>query len=81
MARTSNIPANETKPQKSVRLAKQRMPKALKTLAAIANLGGNSYEFSAAQKTKMLKDLEDQLATVKAAFEGKAAAATGDYQL
>lgn len=81
MSRTSNVPENETKAQKSVRLAVARMPRALKGLASIANLGTKSYEFSDAQKAKMLKDLETGVQSIRDAFAGKAAAVAGDYTL
>lgn len=51
-------PANETKAQKFRRLANYRVPKALKALAAVENLGSRSqYEMTEQQADKIIEAL------------------------
>ena len=83
MARTSTVPANETKEQKSVRLARARMGTTLNKLKNIANLGGSGYALTDAQKNKMLADLQAAVDRIEESFSRKRGeqAGAGGYEL
>lgn len=76
----SDVGKEESKADKSVRLAQQRVGMALKYLNLVGNLAGTGYEFTQAQKDKMVSTLEDATARVKDRFGGKSQSATG-FQL
>lgn len=57
----SNVPANETKAQKFVRLANFRVNKLLKSFKQLGQLGGNGYESTADQRKKIETILKDSL--------------------
>lgn len=58
--------AAETGQEKFVRLAKDRMPKALKRIEMVANLA--SYDWTEKQKDKILADLQTAVDKVKDRF-------------
>lgn len=60
--KSATIPADETKSAKFVRLAQQRVGKALKAIGLIANLSSRSgYEYTADQVTKIKTALTDKV--------------------
>lgn len=67
----SSVPTNETKAQKFVRLGNKRVPKALKAIKQIAQLGGNGYESSPEQRAKIVTALESEVKAVKDIFAGQ----------
>lgn len=76
----ADVGKEESKAEKSVRLAQQRVGMALKYLNLVGNLAGTGYEFTPAQKDKMLTALDEAVVRVKERFGGKSQAATG-FQL
>lgn len=79
-SRTSTVPADETKEQKSVRLAKARVPRALKALSGVANLGGSGYSLTEKQKEKIIGDIKAAVDRVVSVFKG-IANTSGEYEL
>lgn len=67
--RQSTVPANETKAQKFVRLAEQRIPKAVKMLRNIAKLGGPGYERTEAQAKFISDNLKAEVESLAAALK------------
>lgn len=76
MARTATVQKDETKEQKSVRLAKQRMGNVLRKLKNIGNLGGSGYALTDAQKSKITTDLQAAVDRIKDAFAARSSSAT-----
>ena len=58
-ARVSNIPENETKQQKFVRLANRRVNKVRKALDQIGLLGGASYDSTEDQQNKIIAAIQE----------------------
>lgn len=73
----AEIGKDETKAEKSRRLANQRMGSALKYLNLVGNLAGVGYEFTDEQRTQIVKTLQDAVVMVKDRFEGKLQSAAG----
>lgn len=71
----SKVPSNETKAQRFVRLAKQRVPKAIKQIANIGKLSGGGYEYTSEQANKIVAALTAAVTEVKEKFAGKKHAA------
>jgi hypothetical protein len=67
----------ETKNEKFVRLAEQRMGSALKYINLVGNLSGPGYEATDGQKTVILTALQEAVDTVKERFEGTPQKAAG----
>jgi hypothetical protein len=59
---------NETKAEKFVRLSKARMPKVLKAISMLENLGTSSYESTPDQRVKILRTLKDAVERVDVAL-------------
>lgn len=59
--RVSNVPENETKEQKFVRLATRRMDKVRKALDQIGLLGGASYNSTEQQREKIALALRESV--------------------
>lgn len=57
--RTSQVPENETKQQKFVRLATRRINKVRKALDQIGLLGGAAYESTEDQREKMSEAIRE----------------------
>lgn len=63
------VPAGESKQDKFLRLANLRVPVALRVLSRIANLANTqNYEYTPAQRDKVLSVLADAMARVRGAF-------------
>lgn len=67
----------ETKAERSVRLANQRVGQALKYLNLVGNLSGPGYEFTSVQRTQIVKTLTDATQGVTDRFQGKTLSASG----
>lgn len=76
-------PENETPAERFRRLAKQRIPRAIKALESVAKLGGRGYEYNTEQVNKIGADLTAALKRVQTAFNepGQQAAASGEYEI
>lgn len=59
----------ETKQQKFVRLANQRVNNAIRKIRLVANLGGSGYEGSPEQKSKIVNALASEVNKVANAFK------------
>jgi hypothetical protein len=60
MPRTKTAPENETKRQRFVRLANDRVPKALKRIQLIGNLSSKvQYEYTQKDVDRIVKSLRD----------------------
>lgn len=84
--KSSTVPKDETKGDKFIRLAKARVPKALKAVRNIGNLANKSgYEFDAHHVKKIIDALNaEQLALgerFKAALAGKPAATAEEFDI
>lgn len=66
----SNVPKDETKAQRFVRLGKQRVAKALKQIESIGKLTGANYEHTPEQAEKIVTALEAAVKGVKNKFAG-----------
>lgn len=66
----SQVPADESKSQRFVRLGKQRVAKALKQIDAIGKLTGANYEHTPEQAEKIVTALENAVKSVKNKFAG-----------
>lgn len=67
----------ETKSARFTRLVDKRMPKALKALNAVANLGNaNQYEYTERDRDDILNALIEAMSGIKAAFSPKQTATT-----
>ena len=69
---------NESKAAKFLRLARKRMPRALKALASVANLAG--YEFTDDQRDKILAAIGDAANEIRTRFMREKKAAN-EFQL
>lgn len=68
----ANTQQLEKKDAKWKRLANKRLPKALKSIQQLANLGNKSqYEYTAEQAKKVLDMLQDAVDAVGRAYQGK----------
>lgn len=63
------VPTNETKAQRFVRLAKKRVPRAVKSVNSIAAFAGAGYEFTDEQRDKIITALETATANTVAALK------------
>lgn len=84
--KTALVPADETKADKFVRLAEQRVPKAIKAIGNVGNLANKSgYEFTATQVDKIAGAIADAAQATHerfiAALNGKTAPASGGFKL
>lgn len=70
MARTE-IPENETKPERSKRLANMRVNNAIKKISLIENLATGNYSFTDEQKESIVEALSDAVVSVDSAFKTK----------
>jgi len=70
--RTANAPVDETKAQKFRRLAIRRVPRAIKALNAIGNLGNMAqYEYLPEQWEKIKTVIHKAVADMESAFVGR----------
>lgn len=72
--RTASVPADESKEQRSVRLALARMPKALKAIKMVGNLATPSYSYTPEQKKMIIDSLKEAVIEVEAKFAEREAA-------
>jgi hypothetical protein len=70
MARVQ-IPEDETKEQRSVRLANMRVNTAIKKISLIENLATGNYRYTDEQKEKIVAALSDAVLNVDNAFNTK----------
>lgn len=69
----------ETKQEKFVRLAKERMPKVIARIRSIANLAHpTNYESTKEQAAKVIATLEAEIEKVREAFANPVAGAVSD---
>jgi len=62
------VPQDETPADRFVRMAKQRVPRALKAVLAVGNLSGRGYQYSPEQAAKIERDLLTAVGEVKASL-------------
>jgi len=60
----------ETKLERFRRLAKQRVPRAVKAINGVANLSGSGYEYTPEQAAKIGSALDAAVSAMKRRFEG-----------
>lgn len=67
--RESKVPEGESKAQRFVRLAKKRVPRALKAINSVAAFAGNGYDYTDEQRDKIITALvtatENTVASLK----------------
>jgi hypothetical protein len=74
------VPLNETEPQKLIRLAGTRVPKAISAIRVIGNLA--DYKPSKEQTKKLIAELRKEVDAVEKAFnEGRSPKVTVGFQL
>lgn len=69
--RTTKIPENETKEDRSKRLANMRVNNALKKIGLVENLATGNYCFTEDQKTEIITALSDAVVNCDNAFKTK----------
>ena len=65
----SRVPVNETKAEKSVRLANMRVNNAKDKIRLVQNLTTSAYEFTPEQKQKIVNELSDAVVSVANNFD------------
>jgi len=69
--KAANVPDNETKAQRFVRLAQARVGKALKAIELIGNLSGSGYEYTPEQVEKITAALTNRVTATMENFSTK----------
>lgn len=75
--RRQNIPKDEDKSQRFVRVVSPRVDKAVKAIKQIALCAGKTYEYTPQQANQIKGTLMKELTILSSAFEKKAQADTG----
>lgn len=78
--KATKVPENETKAQRFVRLAKKRVPRAVKAINSVAAFAGSGYEFSDEQRDKVIAALETATANTVASLK-RERKAVADFDL
>ncbi len=69
--RKTNIPENESKQDRSKRLANMRVNNAIKKISLVENLATGNYEYTAEEKTQIVTALSDAVVNLDNAFNTK----------
>lgn len=79
----ATVPENETPDVRFRRLAKQRVPRAIKALESVGKLGGRGYTYTPEQAAKIAADLTAAAERVASAFThpGQQGASGGEYEI
>lgn len=75
--RKKEVPKEENKSQRFIRVVQPRVGKAIKSIGLVGSVTGSTYDYSNEQAEQIVEALQDAVDKVAARFEGTVDTASG----